>query len=90
MVPENIMLLLLWMRLSSGTGSRVLGTEALSPVREPSSVLKVVVLRASSRPSAGTLSPTRTKITSPGTSSAAGMSLIQLPSRSTHAVSGCS
>lgn len=90
MVPEKIMLLLLWMRASAVTGSSVLATEALSPVSDPSSVLKVVVFMASRRESAGTLSPTLTKMMSPGTSSAAGRSLIHLPSRKTHAFSGCS
>lgn len=88
-VPENIMLSLLWMRASFATSSRCLSTVSLSPVREPSSVLKVVVLNFMMRTSAGTLSPTRTSTTSPGTSSDDGTSGTSLPLRSTFVVVVC-
>jgi hypothetical protein len=51
-VPLNTVLVLLLMLLSAGTASVLLLTAALSPVREASSVLKVVVFSASSRASA--------------------------------------
>mmetsp|Transcript_5621 Transcript_5621/g.9023 ORF Transcript_5621/g.9023 Transcript_5621/m.9023 type:complete len:254 (-) Transcript_5621:536-1297(-) len=90
MVPLKIMLALPWMGASASTGSVLLDTVTDSPVSEPSSTLNVVVFRPSNLASAGTLSPTRTKMTSPGTSSCAGSSPSHWPPRSAVATSGCS
>lgn len=88
-VPENIMLSLPWMRTSFSTSSSCLSTVSLSPVSEPSSVLMVVVFSLMMRTSAGTLSPTRTSTTSPGTSSDDGTSGTSTPLRSTLVVVVC-
>ena len=73
----------------AATGLTDLKTVALSPVKLPSSVLKVLVISLKMRASAGARSPTRKWMTSPGTRSEAGRSLIQDLSRKTRAVSGC-
>ncbi len=65
------------------TGSTVLGTGVLSPVRPASSISSVAATRM--RPSAGTLSPASNPTMSPGTSSSAGISS-SWPSRRTLAV----
>mmetsp|Transcript_36652 Transcript_36652/g.108977 ORF Transcript_36652/g.108977 Transcript_36652/m.108977 type:complete len:236 (+) Transcript_36652:2702-3409(+) len=89
-VPEKSMQDLSWMRASAATASSSFGTEADSPVSEPSSVESVVVPRETRRASAGTRSPTRTSMMSPGTSSAAGSSCTHSPPRRHLHASGCS
>mmetsp|Transcript_64460 Transcript_64460/g.165865 ORF Transcript_64460/g.165865 Transcript_64460/m.165865 type:complete len:205 (+) Transcript_64460:565-1179(+) len=89
-VDEKSMLVLPWITQSfSVTGSTSFDTLCDSPVSWDCSMRMVVVLRLISRMSAGTLSPTLTSTTSPGTTSSASM-LCQEPSRSTMAESGCS
>jgi len=84
------MQLLSWMRACAEIAPVVLLTVIDSPVSEPSSVDIVVVISFTTRASAGTRSPTRTSMMSPGTSSAAAMSCCHAPSRKHRAFSGCS
>mmetsp|Transcript_9814 Transcript_9814/g.26684 ORF Transcript_9814/g.26684 Transcript_9814/m.26684 type:complete len:236 (+) Transcript_9814:2571-3278(+) len=85
-VLEKSMFTLPWMRASAATGSTIFCTVADSPVSEPSSQRMVVVLSLSTRQSAGTLSPTRTCTTSPGTRSDADNEGRSSPLRTTVAV----
>mmetsp|Transcript_5514 Transcript_5514/g.18652 ORF Transcript_5514/g.18652 Transcript_5514/m.18652 type:complete len:242 (+) Transcript_5514:2814-3539(+) len=74
--------------LASADGSVVLSTVTDSPVREASSTRMVVVRSSTMRQSAGTLSPVRHSITSPGTSSEAGRSSTHSPFRRHRAHTG--
>jgi hypothetical protein len=84
------MLVLSAIEADTSTVSMLFNTVVLSPVRLPSSVLKIFERSSITRASAGTLSPTRSLMMSPGTRSAAGMSYTQPPLRNTEAVAGCS
>mmetsp|Transcript_28004 Transcript_28004/g.69931 ORF Transcript_28004/g.69931 Transcript_28004/m.69931 type:complete len:282 (+) Transcript_28004:2986-3831(+) len=75
--------------MSNGRGSGSFCTDCDSPVSCDCSTRSVVVLSWQTLMSAGTLSPTRTSHTSPGTTSSAGM-VFHLPSLRMRASSGCS
>ena len=71
------------------TGSTILPTETDSPVSDAWSKRTVAVRSSTTRASAGTRSPVRISMTSPGTSSRAGKSCLHAPSRKHRAVSLC-
>mmetsp|Transcript_63049 Transcript_63049/g.184369 ORF Transcript_63049/g.184369 Transcript_63049/m.184369 type:complete len:252 (+) Transcript_63049:2511-3266(+) len=88
-VDEKRMFVFDWTTTSFSTGSTSLETLCDSPVSCDCSMRSVVVFSFTRRMSAGTLSPTLTSTTSPGTTSSAS-TCCQWPPRSTMALSGCS